>query len=669
MQNKVVILDRMIIQNFRKIQYLDISFNEILSTVKGPNGIGKSTIASAWYWQWTGYDMFEQNEFEVKYKNEDGKTTDRLVVSVESFIRDGDISLSLRKEQHEVWGAKSEDDEEEVFKENVFKYFINGVEQETKKAFVARLNEIVPMEDFRIMTNPHGYFLMKEQAVQRQILLNLVGGDISDEDLLAVKPEYADLIKQTKSNKIETIKKEVEQSIKAATAQKKALPKLIEAEVKHMKNLPSVAEFEETEKELTLKKDALAKIDEQLLKTTTEKDAEKEDERKTMLQSLKADLARYIIKFHDDQQIKEQENDTKKIPLNGKIKANNANITESEKQIALKGNQITALTNDLKKLTEEWHKVDQRPFVPLVMPDEDEPMPVCEACGSVYSREKWQEKINTAQEDFNTTSVADKEKIKVAGTPKNEQRAKLREEIAEAEAKIVELKADNEKVQAKIDELVFEKKKIEEDPDHIALTADIAQREAALASKEEDAEGEEAEQDPTEDLIQGKALLVDAIEELNRFLGKKDIRDAHVKEKARLEAEVTQVNKTVNVKKKELALIIAYLKDRSTILEEKVNAMFEHIKFELFSFKNDGTPLLESNPTYKGVYYKVVNTAFRPICQIDVVNTFTKKCGVSMPFFADNQESVADDLLPETTSQLIKIEFDKHSNYTEIVVL
>lgn len=656
-QFKKVTIERCVIKNFRAIKNIDFEFDSVESVITGPNGVGKSTILSAWLYLFTGYDSAHQADYEIKPRNAEGKTQKQVVPTVHFFLDIEGRKVDLRKEMHEVWKPKSEDDPEEVFDSNTFKYFENGVEKKTKKAFQETLDGIIPSAYFEVMSNAD-YFLRLEQKELRRIILDLVGGEISDEELLELKPEYAKLISILKHKTVEVYQKEIKSSLTAAEAQKKRLPALIESKEADILKLPTEKEFLEVEAAITEKKEEVLLVRNKIAGKSTGDEFDIFEQKKTLLSSLKGDLDRYKLKFEGEVSKANSEIDSKKIPLQGKVKTTNALIDQLNRENDLKRSRISTIDLSLAQWKKDWFIIDAKVFEPAIIPEEGEELPVCKTCGQPIGRDILIARQATEFEDFNTKNIDDKLEIQERGKTKVAEKVTIEAEIVANDSKISAYKKDVEAIQKELDEIIPDKRKVEEDKDFITMVAEIAEREEEIANPPKA---------DTEDLVLKEAELTEQIDTLNQTLGKREVLEDAKKDLDNLNDQVVSCNREVLQLKKVDKGIVSYLKDRSTILEEKVNKKFSIIKWELFDYKNDGTPVLACNPTIDGARYKALNTAKKSWAQIDVAKTFSEKTGILAPIFLDNQESVG--WRPETQSQVINIEFFKYNKDRKFEVL
>ena len=658
MQNlKRLTLKRMVIKNFRGIPYQDLEFDPMETTIVGPNKAGKSTVTEAWYWFFTGYDLSRQNNFEIKPRDKDGKTTDRIIVSVEIFLDNNGYDQSLRKEMHEKWAPIDDETEEEEFKENFFVFYDGARKLPTKKAFQEELDKIISPVDFSVMANAD-YFLRMKNEDMRKIILELVGGEISNEDLLAQKPEYAKLIEILNRKPVESYWKEIKASIKESQGQKKGLPDLIKQQVDNISKLPTEKEFSEIEANIVSNKLIISGIQDEISGKSTGEKFDAYNQSKANIESKKGDIRVFEVSFKNKVAIANSEVDSKKIPLQGQIKTNTAKIKSLQMDNSLLESRINSASTTLKEWLEDWHKIDKQEFVAPAMPAEGEDMPVCSLCQRPFSIEDLQSGEATLRESFNTEQIAKKKNIEGMGEAKHAEKVKWSDTLTKNIEEIQKLDKSNEDLEVRLAEIKVEDPKIGEDKDYILLTSDLKKMESDL--------GEEPKPD-IEGLSEKEKTVSLEIDQLNQSLGQRKVRADLETELEKLIASEAKINKSILDFKRIDVGIKSYLKDRSEILEGKVNKMFDRIRFRLFEFTNDGMPNMVCHPTIDGVHYKTLNTAAKTEAQVDVMNTYIQKTGIIMPLFLDNQESVGS--RPETLSQIINCEFHKHADFKELQIL
>ena len=95
-----------------------------------------------------------------------------------------------------------------------------------------------------------------------------------------------------------------------------------------------------------------------------------------------------------------------------------------------------------------------------------------------------------------------------------------------------------------------------------------------------------------------------------------------------------------------------YQQNADTMLENAINALFQHVTFRLFRTQVNGERLPFCECMMDGVPYQDLNTASRINAGIDIINTLSKQLNVYAPVVIDNAEAV-NNLLPTTSQNIL----------------
>lgn len=653
-QNIVVIVDRLILSNWRKIPFLDLLLDEKENWIIGTNEVGKSTVASAHCWLWSQYDINNLESYEIKPRNVDGKNPEKNVSGVEEHIRvinktEGtEYSLAIRRELVDIW-----DEENNRITGNEQLFYLDGVKQKTKRAFMEALDAIVGTELFRIMTSPTFFLTMKNEDMRKHIL-NLVGGDISDADLMRIKPEkYDKLIGILQKKKIEDYFKDVKQALSAAESQcDKTIPASRNEVNLAISKLPTRAQFEEIHKTLEARKKELEALEVQLAGLG-------EDPAIAAIAKLKSDLASeesaqrlFVTQFNNKLAEENGKIEATRIPLRNTITTSNSEIATLQREISSKQTEIASIGTTLKNLTEKWHTIDKEVFVEPVAGAN------CSECGKPYTAEEIAATRDTAETNFKQGKADRKSAVRSEGDVLSEKKTTLEGEVTAKQKRITDLETTVSEAQTKLDSIKSKEAKAEDDPDYKAIGVRIDELKTKIAAPVEISE----EGDNTE-LLNKKETLTSAIATLNQEYGQLAVLESNEQRLAQLAADLDKINEEALKWKKAKSVIMEYLVDKSTILEEKVNQMFETIKFQLFEFNQsaqpDDMPRLVCIPKIGGAYYPVANRGAQILAHVDVARTFGKKYGITLPIFVDNKESAVKPF-PEMDAQVIYLKVDEN---------
>lgn len=122
-----------------------------------------------------------------------------------------------------------------------------------------------------------------------------------------------------------------------------------------------------------------------------------------------------------------------------------------------------------------------------------------------------------------------------------------------------------------------------------------------------------------------------------------------------LEASRDKYNELLDNAQKYLSLSEKFITERSKLLENAVNKMFENTKFK-FSKENKSGKVTESCvPTFNGQEYKDLSASTKAICNIDIVKGFQKYYDAYLPVFIDNAEGITEKLDTNTQTVLLSV--------------
>ena len=237
--------------NFKCFRHKEFSFDSDVTTIRGRNGVGKTTIADAILWCLFGKNSAGQATFSIKTHDAEGNDIPHLDHSVSITLRVSDDSpigmeLTLKRTLRETW-VKKRGASEETLKGHTTEYFVNG-DSFTAKDYEKYISNLVNEDIFRAITNP-SYFPSLKWQQQREFLTKMVGyitpEEIATTDTLAdfVKssPESNDkdgvdiiTIRKHLSYQIKQIKEKLDRIPVRLEEQNKALPEKLDWDVKEM---------------------------------------------------------------------------------------------------------------------------------------------------------------------------------------------------------------------------------------------------------------------------------------------------------------------------------------------------------------------------------------------------------------------------------------------------
>ena len=180
------------------------------------------------------------------------------------------------------------------------------------------------------------------------------------------------------------------------------------------------------------------------------------------------------------------------------------------------------------------------------------------------------------------------------------------------------------------------------------IQSQLAEKEQAMSQMNSADEVRKALNAELEDL---QSQLIEC--EKKMAMSKKNIeideRIEELQEEQRLTAQ-----KIADVEKM-LYLLDEFIKYKLDKISDSINAMFDGVKWKLFSEQINGGVKEVCECTVNGVPYGSLNNGHRIIAGLQIIKALQKLYGAYLPIFIDNAESVNDFNLPDMDCQLIKL--------------
>lgn len=608
-------LKKAVLENFMCYAHAEFDFYSITKII-AENGVGKSTIATAYLWCLFNCD-YELKDNPVVRREVDGVSVDDMDTYGElTFDVDGK-EITMKKVQKRTYskdGSSYKDDN---------KYFINDVPK-TLKDFNAYLD--VDMNVFKMCSNINA-FLNQKPAEMREYLFSLVE-NVTDLDIARSKAELAELAPLLEKYTTEEL-----------TAMNKA------TKTKITKDLPILdGQIKEKERDIQIKQD-INTSDLELQKNSIKEQiadcvAKQTDNDKLLAEYDKASADILDLKFKqgDLSRKANEENIKVRRDIEDKIadkkflvKQTEKTIADTESCIASSEKTIESIKAYLQTERDKWKEENERKF--------DDSSLICPYCGNEYKEDKKEQlkadfakhkadNLKTITDNGNMYKERlDKEKTTLeslkAGLPKHKESLEmLNTAIADLEKQLSELPQ-------KIDVTATEEYK--------ALEQQIAEKEQAM-HKANDISAVKVELKAQEnDLRQQLSECEQKIAESNTE------KDEQRLEELRAEQRTQEQNKT-NAEKI-LDLLDELDKAKNEALTEAVNSHFGLVKWQLFTYTKSGGYKSCCIPTVDGksILTTMSNKGNRILGRVDICNSIQKISDISVPIILDDSESLSTD--------------------------
>lgn len=609
------VLKKVFLENFMCYAHAEFDFFEI-TKIMAKNGVGKSTIATAYLWCLFNCD-YELKDNPVVRREVDGKSVDDMDTSVELTLDVNGKEITMKKVQKRTYskdGSSYKDDN---------KYFINDVPK-TLKDFNAYLD--VDMNVFKMCSNVNA-FLNQKPAEMREYLFGLVG-DVTDLDIASQKAELAELVPLLNKYTVEEL-----------SAMNKA------TKTKITKDLPILdGQIKEKERDIQLKQ-AIDVSDLELQKNSLKEQiadcvAKQTDNDKLMAEYDKAssDILNLKFELSDMSRKANEENVKARRDIENRIsdkqflvRQTEKTITDTEKNIEYQQNTIDSINKNLQDIRNKWKAENERKF--------DETSLICSYCGQEYPEDKKEQ----LKADFDSHKAEELKIITSNGNLFKDKLDKNKKILKDLQKELPQHKESLEMLNTAIADI---KKQLSELPQEI----DVSTTEEYKALEQQIAEKEQA-MHKANDISAVKAELKEQETALRQQLAECESQiaksDTAADEERLEELRQTRIDSEQNKANAEkiLDLLDELDKAKNEALTEAVNSHFGLVKWQLFTYTKSGGYKSCCIPTVDGksILTTMSNKGNRILGRVDICNSIQKISGISVPIILDDSESLSAD--------------------------
>lgn len=629
---KQITLTSMVIDNFKGIQHLELKFDH-RTNICGANRTGKTSIGDAYTWLITGkaMDGRDGDSINIETRNTNGQlASPKARHSVSATLMIDGHKATLKREKEEKWSTPR-GEAEERYTASTTNYWINDVSK-TEAEYNQYIQEICDARTLTLISNPMA-FCRLPQAEQREELLkvaNIAGWhDVTSDE------RFADLLHRLDAG--ESIN-DILDSLRAAI--KRCQGQIHDDTIRYDEQQRGIfADPHGEEHWRNILSDTKANIDSiraQRTSITAASDAQRKrietlNKELTDLTNEKARIEREIT------------NDTMQ-EYTAAVQADcnrKSKLTQAEGQLT---NYRARHLNETKS-----RDIDKADFNRLSadfdrelakQPEIKEGDLVCKACGRPFEQDRADLKIQEITYDFNKLKSKTLDDI-------NTRLNILKMQIERKDGNIKELEELIKGASQAIDTI---KADIAANPLPVEPQVDYTNYNAwhdachAIQAKEAEIKMASATVDDSEakaGLEQQLSLLKPILDEAEDYCKRYDNNQAIEKRKAEIEA-CLQANRgllAIYQQDEELAQELSNL--RTTIVEDRVNKLFDTVRFTMFVYtKKDGKAKEKCQATVNGVPFADVNRADQINAGLDICAALSNYYQISAPIIIDNAEAV-----------------------------
>lgn len=610
------------LKNFKGIKDLEIVFDGKDTNIYGKNATGKTTIFDAFKWLFFDKDSNDRKDFNIKTLDENNNPIHYLEHEVEATLIIDGQDMNFKKMFKEKW-IKKRGQEQQEFSGHETSYWIDEVPIK-KKDYEEKINSIIPESLFKLITDPLFFNNQMSWKERRELLINISGSTITDENILNSDDKFTTLKENLEGRSIEDYSKVLAAKIKELNNDREKIPIRIDELTKTLITEHNI-NYEDLENEKSMCNEELQKIEAEMtdIQTRARENMKKADQlgiAKNELNNLKFRLeVEHNNKYsHDAMKLQ-----------NEKVLVENQ-LRNKREEYENRGQKIDQDTKRKEDLYKKWDEVNKLTL------EYDPDKFICPTCKREFEAEQIEEKKKEMETNFNNHKKAEKDAINTEGQTINARlqentaaREQLQKEINELDTKLETINKDLETIENQ----QFGVKDFD-----VTSLPEYQEKQKEIEKLQEMVNQMVA--DDTTEIQNRKSSIIGQINNIDRQLNERDVQE---KTKARIE-ELEKQEEEIAQKVQELESqqfqIEEFTKTKVELLENAINSNFEIVNFRLFKTQINGGLEECCDTLVNGVPYSDVNNAHKIIAGLDIIKTLSKFYNYSAPIFIDNRESI-----------------------------
>ncbi len=633
---------KLTLDNFRAAKHLEFTPEGRNAAIYGRNSTGKTTVYNAYTWLLFGKSATGEKNFSPKTLDGAGQEKHHLDHGVEGvFLLDDGSRLTLARilsEKH----TKKQGTGDVVFEGNTTEYYINGVPAKAKE-YDATVKSICDEEKLKILTMPDYFAAALSWQKRREIMLDVVGGALSDDDIISSQQELAplrDYLMQYGTRYT------TEQLLKVAKEERRKL-------LKDLEDIP--VRIDETTKRLRPVEYARNDLEQQievLQQMMSGLEEEKQQisvpnavaESKARLVELQTRLAEERLKFITDNPDNYAEQLSK---LRSSVSAHKIDLERLQREYHSLALEEKRLNEDRERTAREYNTVQQEQWTGST---------ICPTCGQELPTEK----VEAAKRKFHLDKSQKLERLNQYGKEhcNKDMIAAVHQKMAAKQAEIEEMEKAITTGGEQIEKLQEQQKftpKFENSEVYQSIQNQMKDTEEQLRSGNQAVAAQldglmreitEKKQQMTS--LQQQLFILDANEQCRRRIGE-------------LEEEEQRISANLEQAEYKISLCDKFMTAKIEMLTRQFNSHFQHVRFKLFEQQINGGYTeccevmipCEQDGEQMLVPYNQANTGSRMYAGLEIINTLGRYWNMSLPVFIDNAESYTS--LPQIDSQVIQL--------------
>lgn len=648
------------LENFKGTKDKTYEFGKT-TRVSGMNRLGKTTIATAWFWL-----LADKNYELVSNPNIRPDDVEECIPSVTAVLDVDGKAITIAKMQKRKVGKPDANGISKITLTNT--YEINSVPK-TERDFKADLEELgLSFDNFLVCSHPD-VFTGQKQADMRKVLFKMASAK-TDAEIAAMSEDTADVAKLLESYKFEEIEAMNNASKKKAVEQLDAIPNQIIGLEKAKVDV-DVAEQELAKAELERK---ITEVDQKIVGAGNAVESLRQEE-----MQLQFDMSVITQNMSRELSAKRRELENSLENYDPVVENIRKNISKTEGQIADNIKAIADADTERKKLGEQYNAEKVKVFDETYCLFDakkwvfDESTTVCSLCGQKLPEDKIEQlkadferrkeearedamrKLRDAKNNFVAQKNSNLEEIKKKGFVQKDLIDELTKKNADLQVVIDDLKEQEKVAAARKEELSKQLAEIPEEADY-TQNEEYVKLNARYNEVLEEIERLQAADDAeiVASLKIEKEDLKSQLEETNKII-------AQAANNVRIDEQIADMQKRqreYEQAKADAEKILHQLKEvskrKNELLVEEINQHFGIVSWKLFDYQKNGEYKEVCVPMVDGKEFGVTTNTGREIqAKLDICNSFQKFFDMYVPIFLDGAESLNDEYIPAVDTQLI----------------
>ena len=651
---KEIKLQKIQLSNFKSLN-IEVEFNDGATRISGKNGIGKTSIASAFYWLLSSYTSPYVPKNFALFDDRVELTHETPLAKVKAWLKVGEYDYTIEKTAEAKFTRSKGSSEWVKASSDNYTVYIDEIETsathynewiEANICPVAMLPYLLNGEFFTALIDDN-----KNKA--REILSSLVG-EVKAEDFKGDYSSIKELMERYSTSDIVEMSKKKKKPLED---RQNVIPLEIDRKEARLSELRAM-DFTTTENEIARVKAEIDAIDGLLLgnadavKPILEHNREIENK----VANKRLSLVNGRLAYKEEQNARTSEIKAKIAEIrrynDGVDKGNSTIIRDFEEKKENKealSKRYETLKDYLDTLRNKKNEIKCRVFT------ED----YCPYCGAELDPMK----LETKKIAFNEEKEIELKNIIDLGRSRKEELVKLQDKISDLEKEIekgytlIEKKdlTPYEEALAKIEASFVP---YEETDEFKQINAEID----ALMS-----EIKEIPSNDNEALTSRKKALINELSELSKKLGLKDEIGKEEKDIEALREELRSISNAIAELEGQIFSAQAWLQERNEIVSFRINEKLEYSRIEMFSTQKNGETVSDCVVLNKqGVRMSSTNFSDRILINIDMQMLFMRKMGVRLPIWVDESAVFSSSNLPHREGYQMIFMFPSDSPRLEI---